>query len=231
MKFLLNTLKSLTKFERILWSSSVIIIICSFVLTNNTDYWTLCASLIGATALIFVAKGNVIGQILSVLFGVFYGIVSFYFRYYGEMLTYLGMSAPVSIAAIVTWIKNPHNGNKADVKINTLQTAEYYFVFFLGVIVAIVFYFVLKTLNTNNLIISTISVFTSFIPCYLTVRRSEFYAIGYAVNDIVLIILWTIAAFENLNYLSMVICFVVFLVNDVYGFLQWSKNKKRQNLG
>ena len=228
MRFLIGTLKSLTKFERSLWGVSVFAIAFSFVALNNTDYLTLCASLVGATALIFVAKGNVIGQFLIVLFGVIYGIISFNFKYYGEMLTYLGMSTPVAIAAIVSWLKNPFQGNKADVEINTLQVTEYVFMFILSCGVTTAFYFILRALGTANLVVSTISVFTSFVPCYLLVRRSEFYAVGYAVNDIILIILWTMASFKSLNYLSMVICFIIFLINDIYGFIQWSKNKKRQ---
>lgn len=228
MRFLFSSVKSLNRFERILWLVSVTVIITSFVLTKNSDYLTLLASIIGATALLFLAKGNVLGQILTVLFSAIYGVISFKYRYFGEMITFLGLSAPVAIIAIITWLKNPYEGNKKEVKINSLKTKEYVFMFILGIFVTIMFYFILKAFNTNNLILSTLSIFTSFIPCYLTVRRSEFYALGYATNDIVLIILWIKATIDNLNYLSMVICFVIFLISDVYAFILWSKNKKRQ---
>ena len=82
--------------------------------------------------------------------------------------------------------------------------------------------------HTANLIPSTISVTTSFLAVYLTFRRSAFYAIGYAANDIVLIILWVLATISDISYLSVAICFVVFLVNDIYGFINWSRMQKRQ---
>ena len=59
-------------------------------------------------------------------------------------------------------------------------------------------------------------------------RRSPFYAIGYAMNDVVLILLWVLAAMQSAEYLSMVICFFVFLANDLYGFVNWLKIRKRQ---
>ena len=49
-----------------------------------------------------------------------------------------------------------------------------------------------------------------------------------AANDVVLIILWILAAKENTGYLCVVICFVMFLINDLYGFLNWRRMEKRQ---
>lgn len=37
-----------------------------------------------------------------------------------------------------------------------------------------------------------------------------------------------LAAMEDPSYLSVVICFVMFPVNDGYGFLSWSRMQKRQ---
>lgn len=85
---------------------------------------TLAASLIGVTSLIFNAKGNPFGQFLMVIFSLLYGIISFTFSYYGEMLTYLGMTMPMAIFALISWLKNPHNGNKAEVKVNSLGKNE-----------------------------------------------------------------------------------------------------------
>ena len=44
----------------------------------------------------------------------------------------------------------------------------------------------------------------------------------------VLIVLWILAARENISYLSVIICFVMFLVNDLYGFVSWKRMEKRQ---
>ncbi len=230
MKFLVGSIKSLTKFETVLWLGSVVVIVLSFLLPKEKDIVTLFASLIGATALIFVSKGNVIGQILTVVFSVFYGVISYSFMYYGEMITYLGMTTPIAIISIITWLKNPYKGNNREVQIKHLTIKEYIFLFVLATAITVGFYFILKVFNTNYLIISTISVFTSFAASYLTVRRSEFYAIAYAFNDVVLIILWVLATIAEIKYLPMIICFVVFLVNDLYGFFNWSKTKKRQML-
>lgn len=214
--------------EKILWCLSVILIVASFALFDRANYLTLAASLVGVTSLIFNAKGNPFGQILMILFSLLYGVISFRFSYYGEMMTYLGMTAPMAVVALITWLRNPYQGNQAEVKVNRLQKKEYVLMWVVAGLVTFLFYFLLDHFHTANMIPSTISVTTSFVAVYLTFRRSPYYAIGYAANDIVLIVLWSMASMENAAYISVVVCFVAFFANDIYGFLSWRQMEKRQ---
>ena len=221
-------MKYFTKGELTLWLSSLALIIISFFMFSNDGYLTLMASLIGATALIFCAKGNPFGQILMIIFCVLYGIISLSARYYGELMTYVLMSLPMAVISLITWFKNPFEGSKNQVKVNKIKPQEYLFLFFLAALVTLIFYFILKYFNTANLIPSTISVTTSFIAAYLTARRSPYYALAYGANDIVLIVLWGLASIYDVSYISVLTCFVVFLANDLYGFAAWLKMEKLQ---
>lgn len=217
-----------TAFEKALWISSVILITVSFIIFDRSGYLTLTASLIGVTSLILNAKGNPAGQALMIIFSILYGIISLSFSYYGEMITYLGMTGPMAVLALISWLRNPYGNDHSEVKVNRLKAAEVVFMCILTIAVTAVFYFVLLYFDTANMIPSTISVTTSFLAVYLTFRRSAFFPLAYAANDIVLIVLWILATKENIGYLSVVICFVVFFVNDFYGFISWSKMKRRQ---
>lgn len=134
----------------------------------------------------------------------------------------------MAVFALISWLKNPYEGKKSEVKVNRISKWETIFMLALTCVVTLIFYFVLEYFNTQNLFFSTVSVTTSFLAVYLTFRRSAFYAVGYAANDIVLIILWTMASMADISYVSVVICFVVFFVNDLYGFTSWQKMKIRQ---
>ena len=224
-----NPFKSLTKFESILWGCSLLTVTLSFLLVPERDYLTLIASLIGVTALIFVAKGYVLGQILTLVFAIFYGIISFYFQYYGEMITYLCMTSPIAIMSIISWLRHPY-GDSDEVTVNKMSTRQINFMCILALLVTYAFYHILEALNTSNLFFSTISITTSFVASYMTMMRSPYYALGYSANDIVLIILWILAAIENPAYFPMIICFVMFLLNDIYGFLNWRRMERRQQL-
>lgn len=225
----MNKLKNyFSKTDIALWVSSVILIIVSFSIFDRESYTTLFASLIGVTSLIFNAKGNPFGQLLMVVFSLLYGIISYTFSYYGEMITYLGMTMPMAFFALISWLKNPYNGNKAEVKVNVLTAKENAFMWLITAIATILFYFILKYFRTANIIPSTISVTTSFLAVYLTFRRSPYFALAYAANDIVLIALWVLASFSDIRYISVVVCFVSFLFNDIYGYISWQKMKERQ---
>lgn len=220
-------IRSLTKFEKGLWLVSVLVISVSFLVSGGSDFLSLTASLIGVTSLIFIAKGYIIGQVLMVVFSVFYGIISFFFSYYGEMITYLGMTAPMAVMSMISWIKHPYKKTK-EVEVAKVTRGQIAVMLALTVVATGVFYFILRTLGNASLVISTVSVTTSFIAAYLTFLRSEFYALGYAANDVVLIVLWIIAAASDISCLPMVLCFVMFLFNDLYGFYSWRKMRKRQ---
>lgn len=222
-----NPFRDLTKFELILWLTSAAVIIGSYAVSRGGDALTLVASLIGVTALIFVAKGYVIGQVLTVVFAVFYGIISFFFAYYGEMITYLCMTAPIAVVTVVEWIRHPYNGTK-EVQISRLTRRRTVIMIVGALLVTAVFYFILRALGNANLIFSTLSVTTSFLASYLTFCRSPYYALAYAANDVVLIVLWVLATLESLSYLPMVLCFVMFLLNDLYGFYNWKRMERRQ---
>ena len=226
MKYL-ESFKQLNTFERILWAVSLVVVTASFLLAPQKDYLSLAASLIGVTALIFVAKGLVLGQMLTVIFSVFYGIISVVFGYYGEAITYLLMTTPMAMAAIISWIRHPFKDSD-EVEVAKLNKSTKIILAALTVVVTVAFYFILGALGNKNLIVSTLSVTTSFVAASLTYLRSPYYAIGYSLNDIVLIALWLMAAISQPKYIPMIFCFVMFLANDLYGFVYWRRMEKRQ---
>lgn len=225
---LVSLFHSLTKFEWCLWLSSVVVVTVSFFLSPDKNVLNLIDSLIGVTALIFISKGYVIGQVLLIIFGVLYGIISFEYRYYGEIITYLGMSAPIAGLAVISWLRHPYKDSK-EVEVNRhLKLSTWLTLLLLTAAVTVGFFFILKALGNSNLLFSTISVTTSFLAASLTFLRSPYYGLGYAANDAVLITLWVLAALEDPGYVPMIFCFVMFFINDLYGFFNWRRMSKRQ---
>ena len=225
MKKILNYF---SKGEIIIWLFEIVLIVTFFCIFDREEFISLIASLIGVTALIFCAKGNPIGQALVIVFSVLYGIIAFGFSYYGEMLTYLGMTAPMAVISLISWVKNPNGENRSEVKIRSLKKLDILIMIPATIAVTVAFYFILRVFGTANLVTSTISVTTSFVAAYLAYKRSPYYAIAYILNDIVLIILWSFAALEDISYLSVIICFVAFLINDTYTFINWKKMQRKQ---
>ena len=227
IKKIRNPFRDLTKFEWCLWLGSMIIVAISFAFLPEKNYLSLIASLIGVTALIFIAKGKVIGQFLIIAFALLYAVVSFRQGYYGEVMTYAGMSAPMAVLSIISWLKNPYKKTKT-VKIKILEAKHYLIGFGITAAVTCAFYFILGALGTSNIVFSTLSVATSFYAVYLTFLRSPYHSVAYLANDLVLIVLWVLASIKKPSYIPMIVCFFVFLANDTYGFISWKRMEKYQ---
>lgn len=222
-----NPFLNLTRFEWALWLISILTVTGAYALSGAMDPLTVITSLIGVTALILVARGDVWGQLLTVLFTVLYAGVSLKFRYYGELVTSLGMTAPIAVLTVRAWLKHPFEGT-SEVRVHRLDHRQRLWMVLLTIFVTVVFYFILAAFQTANLMVSTFSIATSFLASYLMLFRSPSYALAFAANDLILIALWVLAALDDLSYLPMIACFFMFLLNDLYGYFSWIRMRERQ---
>ena len=103
--------------------------------------------------------------------------------------------------------------------------------FLAAFLITTAFYYILSYFHTANIVPSTISVTTSFLAVYLTFRRSPYFNLAYAANDVVLIVLWRLASLCDKRYIAVIICFAMFLANDIYGFISWQRMKVKQGEG
>ncbi|MBQ8981342.1 MAG: nicotinamide mononucleotide transporter [Eubacterium sp.] len=224
-----NPFKALAKGEWALWIFSLCVVGVSSFFAGGAGVLSTVASLTGVTALIFVAKGDVYGQLLTIIFSLLYGVVSIKFHYWGELITYVCMSLPAAFITMMSWLRHPYKDSNR-VEIAHLTKGKILFAFASSAVATVVFYFILRALSTPNLAFSTLSVFTSFLACVFLVLRLPYYALAYSANDVVLIVLWVLATLKDVQYLPMIVCFSMFLVNDLYGFYNWRRMKRRQSL-
>lgn len=226
LKKIKDSFKNLNKLELTILLSSEIIIILTFILSNEKNILSLLSSILGGISLIFLAKGDYIGHFISIIYSILYIIISYQCRYYGEIFIYILLMIPLSIFSIIVWKKN--QANEHEVKVSNIFKKDIILIIISTLIIGLIFYFILKYLKTENLIISTISVMTSFSASLLSIKRSPYYAIMYIINDLVLITMWSLTLKNNISYLPNVICFFAFLESDIYGLINWKKLEKKQ---
>lgn len=177
---------------------------------------------------LLIAKGKNLGQVFGIIITILYSIVSFKNKFYGEVIIYLFMMLPMFLIGIVSWLRHK-NKETNSVEVNTISKKEWIIVAILFIAIFIVIYYLLKLFNTNELIISTISVLASLFAIYLQIRRSRYSFSFYMINDVILIILWGIPVIKgNLMLLPMVLNPIINFINDSYGFYNWQKLEKKQ---
>jgi len=223
-----NPFKGFSRKDWLVLSVSLTVVIGCSLATPAVTWSTAIGVTVGAFALVLMARGDVWGQVLTAVFSVLYGITSWQFRYYGEVITYVGMTLPMALMAVVSWLRHPYRGNQAEVEIHRLTVGQKRNMVIESLIITAVLGAVLWWLDTPNLFFSTLSVTTSFLAAYLTYYRSTWYALAFAANDIILVILWVLASVKDVSFTPMIGCFLVFLLNDLYAFVHWRHREKRQ---
>ena len=182
--------------------------------------------LFGLTCVLFTAKGKVIGILFTWGMIVFYSILSFKNKYYGEVFINIFMMFPMTVISLVEWIK--HLGKDYVVKVNSITKKELIIVSIVAALAFVVFYFALKALGTSQLIFSTISIVTSVLATYFQSRRSKYGFLSFLFNDAVLCVLWALATVEDIKNVSMLTAVALYVICDIYGFISWSVMQKRQ---
>lgn len=225
----MNKRLKLTPFEICLITVSLLVAFVSFLFAQEKSYLSLIGTLFGIITCFAYSKVWVIAPMVGCVNNILYIILSFTQRFYGEAIIYLFLQMPIVIYQIVDYLKNKNKDDQTVVNVNKVGKKEYLLMIPVILVLTVGFYFLLKALNTNELIISTFSLVTSLIASYLMLRRSPYYAIGYLLNDVVLIVLWSMTiASSGLTYLPTLIGFVVFMANDIYGFINWKIQEKKQ---
>ena len=219
--------KDWTDFEKVLLFGSIIIVSLVGIFFKS-DLLTTSCSIVGIITALLLAKGKNLGQVFGLLITILYSIVSYKNKYYGEVLIYALLMLPMYIIGIISWIS--HKNEKTNsVEINSIKRKEWVIVSFIFVGVFVGIYYLLKVFNTNELIISTISVLASLFAVYLQIRRSKYSFSFYIVNDIILMFLWGIPVVRGSFILfPMLLNPTINLINDTYGFYNWKKTEKIQ---
>ena len=182
--------------------------------------------LFGLSSVLFAAKGKVIGILFTWIMIVFYSILSYKNKYYGEVFINVFMLFPMTIVSLVAWIKNL--GKDHVVKVNSIKKTEIIIVFSVALLAFVAFYFILKALETSQLIFSTISIVTSVLATYFQSRRSKYGFLAFLVNDAVLCVLWLFATLEDIKNIAMLTAVALYVISDIYGFIRWGILQKRQ---
>ena len=220
-------LKGWNKLEKILLFGSVILVsLVAFIF--KSDLLTTICSIVGIITALLLAKGKNSGQIFGILITILYSIVSFNNKFYGEVIIYVFLMLPMYIIGIISWIK--HQNKKTNtVDVNKINKNEWLSVSIVSIVVFIVIYFLLKSFNTNELIVSTMSVVASLFAIYLQIRRSRFSFYFYVINDLILMLLWGIPVLSGkIELLPMLFNPLINLINDLYGISNWRKLERLQ---
>lgn len=225
-----DTNKKVKWYELLFLFCDIIVVTSIFFLSKEKNYLSFACSFIGCFSIWFLAKGMYFAPIFNAVYDILYIVLSYSQCYFGEAIIYVFMTLPIDVYSIFAWRKNKSESSGV-VKFNKITKREFSLLSFGTLAVTIAFYFILKSLDTSQVIVSTISIIPSAMAAYLLLKRNNFYSLAYVANDIILITLWSITVFQSgISNLPIVINFICCFIIDFYGFINLQKELKKQEM-
>ncbi|MBE5742666.1 MAG: nicotinamide mononucleotide transporter [Clostridiales bacterium] len=225
------SLKFFTPAEWALTVISFTLIITSFFIAPlvkaDRNVFSMIASLIGVMGIIFMSRGSHVAHYIYVVFSILYVVVSCYSRYFGEAIIYGCLMLPIHVWSIISWKKNLTKDNS--VLIETNKPYETAVIVGGSILFTVPFFFILKALNTDNLLFSTLSFGTSLTAAVLMLRRNKYFSFVFLIDDVLSIFLWgSKLLFGVYSFIPTLITVLAAAINDGYSFYKWCKRSKLQ---
>lgn len=224
----MKTWKGYNILDLILILSGLVTVIVSGVLFGS-PWYIILSTILGLLCVFTQAKGKIATQFIGIIYFSFYIFISYAQKYYGEALLYLIIMLPMYIYGVIHWLNNRNKKENIVIVRSNLSASEWLILSFCLIGISIGVYFILKALNTSQLITSTLS-FVSMLPAvYLLIRRCKWNQVAFLVNDFIVPILWIFLVIQgDLSFLPMCIYHIFQITYDVYGLIQWIKLEKKQ---
>lgn len=222
--------KDWTLFEKV-WLISFTLIGLGISIAWGDSFIGFIATITGMLANILVAKGKISTYLFGAIGVATYGYVAFGYGLYGEAMLNWGFYFSANIIGFFMWNKNKKQAEEKlfgeDVPVKKLTKKGWLVVVALFIIGSITYAFILTTLNAQQVRLDSMAVVLSIIAQVLMLMRYVEQWYLWVLVNILSIGLWVVTLVQSGgNDYVMIIMWVSYLVNSIYGLINWIKLSK-----
>lgn len=192
----------------------------------------LISSISGMLCVVLVAKGKISNYYFGIVQTATYAYIAYGYGLYGEAMLNGMFYFPIQFIGIYLWSKNKtkHGVKGEDVTVKSLTKSGWVTTVVTVTIFTIAYGFFLKYLGGNNIWTDSATNVLSVTAQILMLKRfAEQWLLWIAVN-VLSIFLWLSALIsQGGNDFSMLVMWSAFLVNSIYGYINWRKLYMKQS--
>ncbi len=204
---------------------SLLLVIISII--SKSSFLSLTYSLLCLLNAVCIAKGKIIGYIFEIIATAIYLYISFTQKFYSEVFTSVCLLMPSSIYGLYNWSKN--QSQTSTVIIKDMNKKELYFSIISQIILYPLYLLILKYFDTSLVYISALSICITALAVYHMAKASPLGYFFFIIKDLVAIILWIYPILlGEAASIPVFITFILYAINDCYGFFNWKKIKLAQ---
>lgn len=185
------------------------------------------ASVTGITCVILVGKGKVSNYLFGTINIIFYSIIAFRAKYYGDVMLNLLYYLPTNFIGWYTWSRHMDT-KKEEVCKERMTSVQRTAVALLSAAGIFGYSYFLKYLGGNLPLVDSMSTVLSIVAQILMIRRYMEQWIIWIIVNIVSVVMWIMAFFNGGESVAVLMMWSVFLVNAVIMFIKWYRDSARQ---
>lgn len=228
-----NMFKGWTKLE-LTWLTLFAIVNLYLFFAWDDTFIGLVSSLSGMLCVVLAAKGKIGTFYLGIIQAGTYAYIAFGYGLYGEALLNGLFYLPIQFIGIYMWNKNKISSEDSvvgeEVVTKRLTIKNWLVVGGIGVVSIILFTWLLNILGGNTTGLDSTTTILSIIAQFLMLYRFVEQWVMWIVINVLTIAMWFIALglSDAPADHTMLVMWTFFLLNSVYGYINWLKMNKRQ---
>jgi nicotinamide mononucleotide transporter len=191
----------------------------------------LVSSITGMLCVLLVAKGKISNYYFGIVQTVTYTYISYTYGLYGESMLNGLFYLPIQFIGIYMWSKHKTDNSVKgeDVIVNRLTNKGWVYLITIMVVTSSIYAYILNAIGGQQVRLDSIAVVLSIIAQFLMLKRfAEQWVLWIVVNVLSVTMWFIVLASKGGNDYAMLVMWSAFLVNSVFGFINWLKLSKEQ---
>lgn len=232
----MNSFRKIIKSELIGWKPFDIIwlTVATTVIVGLSIYWkdtwvSFLAAITGVWCVILTGKGKRSSFIFGLFNVIFYAIVAFKTKYYGEVMLNVVYYLPMNFVGWFAWKKHM-NDDTGEVVKERLTFKKSAIVYVLTAVAIFVYGLILNALGGKLPYIDSMSTVISIVAQILSIKRLMEQWVLWIVVDVATVVMWAINFAQGGETIATLAMWSVYLVNAFIMFLRWYKEVKKNEI-
>lgn len=231
---MLEKIKKFIKCELTGWSVVDILwlVISTIVILGLSIYWkdsliSVLAAVTGVWCVVLTGKGKRSSFIFGIFNVIFYVIISYEAKFYGEVMLNAFYYMPMNFVGWFVWTKHMNSENGEVIK-KKLPLKKGLTVYGITAVAIIVYGVILDLMGGNLPYIDSMSTVVSVTAQILSVwRLTEQWVLWMIVNT-VSVIMWAINFANDGENISTILMWSIYLLNAIFMFIRWNKEANKE---
>jgi nicotinamide mononucleotide transporter len=190
------------------------------------------SSLSGMICVVLVAKGKISNYYFGIVQTVTYTYIAYTYGLYGESMLNGLFYLPIQFIGIYMWSRNrvDNSVKGEDVAVNRLTNKGWVYLIAITVVTSSIYAYILNAIGGQQVRLDSVAVVLSIIAQFLMLKRyAEQWVLWIVVNVLSVTMWFIVLASKGGNDYAMLVMWSAFLVNSVYGYVNWIRMGKKQN--